>query len=155
MFCSRKINRKINYIHERALRLVYDDYHTPFEDLLRRNNTVSIHHRNIQQVATEMFKIKHKLGPQLLNDLFCEKAINTRSNVTFHRPNVKTVAYGDHSLRSFGPIVWDNVMPKSMKKISNIDDFKKNIKLWIPTNFPCRLCKTHIPNLGFATIVDL
>ena len=154
MFCSRKINRKINYIHERARRLVYDDYHTPFEDLLRRNNTASIHHRNIQQVAIEIFKIKHKLGPQLLNDLFCEKAIN-RSNVTFHRPNVKTVAYGDHSLRSFEPLVWDNMMPKSMKKISNIDDFKKNIKLWIPTNCPCRLCKTYIPNLGFATIVDL
>ena len=90
MFCSRKINRKINYIHERALRLVYDDYHTSFEDLLRRNNTMSIHHRNIQQVAIEMFKIRHKVGPQLLNDLFCEKKLSTRSNVSFQRHNVST-----------------------------------------------------------------
>ena len=34
MFCSRKMNKKINHIHERALRLVYDDYMTPFEELL-------------------------------------------------------------------------------------------------------------------------
>ena len=26
MFCSRQMNRKINHIHERALRFVYDDY---------------------------------------------------------------------------------------------------------------------------------
>ena len=44
MFCSRKISRRINYIHERALRLVYDDYMSSCEDLLRKDSTVSIHH---------------------------------------------------------------------------------------------------------------
>ena len=51
MFCSRQMNRKINYIHERALRLVYDDYTSSFNELLIKDNTVSIHHRNIQNVA--------------------------------------------------------------------------------------------------------
>ena len=102
-----------------------------------------------------MFKIRHKVGPQLLHDLFCEKTLSTRSNVSFHRPNVNTVAYGDQSLRSFGPIVWDNMMPEIMKEISNIDDFKRSIKSWIPINCPCRLCKDYIPKLGFATIDDL
>ena len=37
MFCSRKMNRKINHIDERALRLVYEDYTTPFDDLLVRD----------------------------------------------------------------------------------------------------------------------
>ena len=36
MFCSRKMNRKINYIHERALRLVYDDYESSFDELLSK-----------------------------------------------------------------------------------------------------------------------
>ena len=45
MFCSRKMNRKINHIHERALRLVYEDYTTSFKDLLLRDRSVSIHHR--------------------------------------------------------------------------------------------------------------
>ena len=49
MFCSRKLNRKINFIHERALRLVFDDYTSTFEQLLRKDNSVIIHHRNIQQ----------------------------------------------------------------------------------------------------------
>ena len=35
MFYSRKTNNRINKLHERALRLVYDDYESTFEDLLR------------------------------------------------------------------------------------------------------------------------
>ena len=44
MFCSRKMNRKINHIKERALRLVYDDYLSSFDELLRKDNSVCIHH---------------------------------------------------------------------------------------------------------------
>ena len=154
MFCSRRINRRINYTHERALRLVYDDYISSFEDLLRKDSTVSIHHRNVQKVAIEMYKIKYNVGPQLIDDLFCKKVLNTRSKASFHRANVRTVAYGEQSLRSFSPIVWDNMVPQSMKEIANIDDFKKCIKTWIPINCPCRLCKNYVPNVGFVTICD-
>ena len=101
-----------------------------------------------------MYKIKYNVGPQLIDDLFCKKALNTRSKASFHRPNVRTVAYGEQSLRSFGPIVWDNMVPQSMKEIANIDDFKKCIKTWIPINCPCRLCKEYVPNLGFVTICN-
>ena len=59
MYCSRKMNRKINVLHERALRLVYEDYTASFEDLLSRDKSVIIHHRNIQRVAIEMFKVKN------------------------------------------------------------------------------------------------
>ena len=86
MFCSRKINRRINYIHERALKLVYDDYISSFEDLLRKDSTVSIHHRNVQKVAIEMYKIKYNVGPQLIDDLFCKKALDTNPKHHFIEP---------------------------------------------------------------------
>ena len=62
MFCSRSMNNKINHIHERALRLVYQDYTTPFEVLLKKDGSLTFHHRNIHQVAIEMFKAKHELN---------------------------------------------------------------------------------------------
>ena len=65
MFHGRKLNHKINHIHERALRLVYNDYTCRFENLLLMDGSVSIHHRNIQKVATEMFKAKSILSPEL------------------------------------------------------------------------------------------
>ena len=41
MFCLRKMNKKINYIHERVL--VDNDYTNNFEDLLVNDKSESIH----------------------------------------------------------------------------------------------------------------
>ena len=70
IFCSRGINRKINHIHERALRLTYDDYTASFEELLKRDKSVSIHHRNLQYLAIEMYKVKNDLAPESFKNLF-------------------------------------------------------------------------------------
>ena len=85
MFCSRKMIRKINHIQERALRLVYDDYLSSFYVLLRKDNYVCIHHRNIQRVAIEMFKVKHKLYPDIVQSLFCQR--ETIMGIVFTSPN--------------------------------------------------------------------
>ena len=67
---SRKLNNKINAIHERALRITYGDRQPSFQHLLEKDNSVSIHHRNLQVLAPEMFKISRNLCPDLLNDIF-------------------------------------------------------------------------------------
>ena len=56
MFHSRGSNERINKIHERALRVVHNDYFSAFEELLLKDNSVSIHHRNLQVLVTEIFK---------------------------------------------------------------------------------------------------
>ena len=50
MFHSRKINNKIIHLQERSLRIMYDDYTRPFEDLLRKDNSFKIHH-NFQKTT--------------------------------------------------------------------------------------------------------
>ena len=52
MIHKRGFNNKINHIHERALRIVYNDY--SFEDLLNKDKSVTIHERNLQQLAIEI-----------------------------------------------------------------------------------------------------
>ena len=37
MFCSRSANNKISKLHERALRIVYDDCNSKFEKLLTKD----------------------------------------------------------------------------------------------------------------------
>ena len=109
MFCGRKLNRKINHIHERALRFVYDDYTSTFESLLEKDKSVSIHHRNIHRAAIEMYKVINNLSPGIIQDLFQKREISTlriQTN-TFIRPYVDTVYKGEDSLRNFGPIVWN------------------------------------------------
>ena len=70
MVChSRTFNNKINNLHERALRLVYDNMQSTFEMLLNIDKPVTIHHRNLQLLATELYKVHHGLPPELMNDI--------------------------------------------------------------------------------------
>ena len=58
MFHSRSISNKINRVHERVLRIVYNDFKSSFENLLEKDGTVSMHVKNLQKLATEMFKYR-------------------------------------------------------------------------------------------------
>ena len=58
MFHSRRLNNKINKLHERALRLVYKNKTLSFVKLLIMNNSFTVHHRNLQKLAIEMYKVK-------------------------------------------------------------------------------------------------
>ena len=75
MFHSRALNNKINSIHERALRITYNDSKSTFEELLNKDNSVSIHHRNFQVLAIKMFKIKNNMAPEFLNGIFQKRAL--------------------------------------------------------------------------------
>ena len=150
MFCSRQMNRKINHIHERALRIVYNDYTTTFDDLLRKDKSVSIHHRNIQYVAIEMYKVVNNISPLFVREIFEKNdMLLTRLGSDFVRPKVNSVYMGDNSLRIFGPIVWNNMIPAQYKSCSSLIEFKRAIKSWIPDNCPCRLCKRFVTGVGF------
>ena len=153
-FCTAGMDRKMNHIQERALRLVYEDYATPFEQLLTEDKSVTMHQKNIQRVAILMFKVKNNLCPSFIQEIFQlnEKVHNTRSNSDFLRPKVATVSWGDLSLRSFGPIVWNKMVPDELKKMTSFPAFKDKIKLWVPKDCPCKLCKTYVQGLGYVTL---
>ena len=149
MFClSRKLNNKINRIHERGLRIVYKDYTSSFEELLAKDESVCIHHKNIQRVALNMFKVKYDLCPEIVKEIFTLDA-NPRSTKTFLIPNVNSEYMGKLSLRWFGPVVWETMLPESFKSIDKLEKFQKEIKKWIPNNCECRLCKEYGAGIGF------
>ena len=56
MFHSKQFNNRINRIHEGALRITYKDYTSSFQDLLYNDKSVTIHIRNLQILATEIYK---------------------------------------------------------------------------------------------------
>ena len=67
---GRTLNNKINKLYERALGLVYDDRQLTLKELLNIDKSVTIHHRNLQVLATELYKVHHGLAPELMNDIF-------------------------------------------------------------------------------------
>ena len=96
MFHSRTLNNKINSIHERALRITFNDRKSSLEELLRKDNTVSIHHRNLQLLATEIFKIKNSMAPEMLSESFQNRtsSYNLRKNSSFYVRKVHSAYHG-------------------------------------------------------------
>ena len=150
MFHSRQLNTKINRLHERALRIVYKNPNLTFQQLLVLDKSFCIHHRNLQKLAVEMFKIKNKLVPTPMQELFPEydNIHNLRSERFWETFNVRTVGFGTETLLLRGMKTW-LLLPDEIRNSNTLSEFKTKIKNWTPTGCTCRLCKTFIHNLGF------
>ena len=70
MFQSKIMNSKMNHVHERALRLVYSDHFCSFDELLKKDRSFSIHHRNIQSLAVELYKFFHGFSASIMKNIF-------------------------------------------------------------------------------------
>ena len=70
MLHSLQNNNKIKHLHERYLRLIHNDKLTSYEEVLENDGPVSVHHRNMQSLATEMLQIKHGQFCEVVTDIF-------------------------------------------------------------------------------------
>ena len=141
MFHGRRANSKINHIHERALHIVYKNNVLSFEELLELDKSFKIHHRNIQSLAIELFKIKNNLSVTIMNNIFQPRAVsyNLRSQIDFTLPNKNSEHFGISSLRYMPAKVWDMV-PNDRKNVNDIETFKNNFRKSKPVNCHCKLC---------------
>ena len=124
MFHSRKLNGRISKLHEMTLRMVYQDYVSSFTELLEKDKSTTIHNRNIQLLATELFKVKNGLSPTFMNEIFVENAqhyYDLRKKTEFKRNNVKTVYNRTETLTFLGPRTWE-IVPDYIKK------FRRNLR---------------------------
>ena len=151
MYHSRSMNSRINRLHETCLRIICSDKSSSFEELLQKGESVTIHEKNIQKLATEMFKVFKNLLPPIVADLFevRQNNCNLKHRSYFSIPNVKSVYHGSESLSNLGPRIW-NLVPDNLKQLDDINSFKTEVKKWKPIDCPCRLCKSYIANVGFV-----
>ena len=130
MFHSRKLNNKINKLHERCLRIVYSDNTSSFEKLLETDNSVPVHHRNIQVFANELYKIVNGLLPEIKKEVlpFNENtSYNTSNKRKFYSRSIKSVAFGSETLSHMAPKIW-KLAPVEIKNVESVASFKRAIK---------------------------
>ena len=145
------MNNKINRIHGRALRLVYSDYSSNFDELRKKNGSFPIHDRIIQTLAIEIYKFFYGLSPSIMTNFFQVNTNNTyslRSRSELYWRNPKTVKYRTEiTIYYLAPKIWSFV-PEIIKSSKTLDIFKKKIRKWKP-DCPCHLCKTYLQHVGF------
>ena len=99
-FCSQKINNRMNRIRERALKIVYKDYILTFAEIFEEDGSVSIHIRNLQVLATKLFKARNNLSPPIVQHIFgtTETAYSLHTGTIFESRRIQTQRYGIGSL---------------------------------------------------------
>ena len=93
MFCGCLCNTKVNKVHERALRVVYNDLESTFEELLIKDNSFTIHQQNLHTLAIQIYKWYNNLDNEVEN-LFTASLRNSKLLV----PSIKSVLMGENSI---------------------------------------------------------
>ena len=104
------MNNSINTLHEKALRLAYTNKKTlSLDDLLKKDKSMKIHQKNLQILATEIYKVKNDLGPKVVADIFhfAEKPYNLRNNSIIQRQANRAGYFGTGSISSLAPKLWN------------------------------------------------
>ena len=72
MFCSKTANKEINRTNKRALRVLYEDHDSTFEQRLVKDGSITLHQKNLQNLITEVYKTTIQINPSYLGT-FCSK----------------------------------------------------------------------------------
>ena len=147
MFTSRYLNNALNNVHERALRLIYNDHEKLFNSISTENHLKTIHQKNL-----EIYKFQNGLSPQIMNDIFFSRQ-NIYSLRKFQELSTSTknmVNFGTETISYRGPQLW-NLIPDNIKSELTLELFKKKIRKWKCESCPCRMCKTYLQHIGFIS----
>ena len=148
--CNNSWQRKVCTRHskgvcERALRIACKDSGSNSV-----NKSLTIHQRNLQLLAIEIFKTKNNINPTFMKDVFAEKYnYNSLRNPNhLQLPTARTTIYGTENIQFRGCSLWSS-LPNSLKDSDTLQEFKKKIKQWNRMPCNCRMCKVYIKDLGF------
>ena len=91
------LNNKINNIHKEVLRIVYRDKKSNLQDLLQRDKSVSINMKNLQYLATEIYKVMKEVFLFQKNENYY-----LRSGTHLTNRNIDTVHFGSNTITNLG-----------------------------------------------------
>ena len=154
MFYSRKPNLFISSIHEKALSVTHQDYKSTFE-LLQKDNSETIHQRNLQVLATEIFMAKkcstaqNYEGNFWIKRAFFKLTLTGKFFCTRKYPYEKTTHYCIQSIKYLARNIW-YLIPDQIKPCGSLTKSENFFRSLSPSDCPCRWwCKTYIEKVGF------
>ena len=131
LMCSKVHLKKAEKIQCRALRFVYYDFKSPYEDLLSQGNHRSVSVILLHAIAIEVYKCLNELSPKYMTSMFENQfqhyEVRSRYNLKLKKFN--TLKYGYNSFTYLGAKVWNN-LPNCVKEAATITSFKTKLMNW-------------------------
>ena len=139
MFCKANLKQKQENIQKRALRFLYDDDESTYEELLNKAKKPTIEIRKLRTLATEIFKTINNLNPPYMKEIFTQNTIRNTERKRLLVKATNTKRYGTDSLKHLGPKIW-NCLPQDIKDSSSLFIFKSQINAWSGPSCNCAAC---------------
>ena len=141
-FCNESNTKKLEKIQERALRFIYNDDKSTYEELLMKSKMPSLRVRRLRFLAIHVYKTINKLNPVYLHDMITVKQnfYCFRYTNLVNIPRVNTTRYGLHSI-SYGAAKLWNQLPNDLRGEMGLNQFKSLINKWEGGGCSCNFCK--------------
>ena len=103
-FCGKQNNDKMEYIQERALRIVFNDHVSSYHELLSRAGIDTVLISRLKKVLIEVFKTVHGINNSATNTLFSVKPLPRviRNPYPVEQTLCNTTTYGLRSISYIG-----------------------------------------------------
>ena len=144
MFCRKGLNLKMQKIHHKTLKVIYQ-YNNTYKELLELSETVSIHQRHLRFLVAEVYKSISYLNPKFMCSFITHKEIpyNLRKGQVISLPPARSTYYRTNSLHFRGSLIW-NSLPSYIKFSRLVCEFKNNRKSFKNIDCCSLMCQTCI-----------
>ena len=128
-FCGLTEIHRMEKVHQRAIRFIYDDQTTAYHQLLDTHDLATLYTKRLRLICCEIYKTKHQLNPGYIKDILAPRPSSypSRKLDDLYVPSANQQSFGYNSFRIERPKLW-NTLPDSVKNAKDIDTFKLNIK---------------------------
>ena len=139
LWCGHTNTKKLEKVQFRALKFVYSDYYSTYEQLLLRANLPTLALGRIRKLAIEVYRIMKGMSPAYLLQTFNKQSakynLRNQTKIIYNCNN--STRNGLESFRHYGAKIW-NSLPETLRTVSDFKVFKTLIKTW---NGPvCKCC---------------
>ena len=140
--CGVQNTKKIEKIQFRALKFVFSDYTSSYDDLLDRAKMPSLELRRLRTIAIEVYKAYNNLSPGYISELFIRQTsgYNLRSGNAVRLRTNRTTNFGLHSFSHFGGMLW-NAIPNEARRNTDLKTFKNFLYTWSGPQCQCSFCR--------------
>ena len=142
-FCGLSEVHKMEKLHERCIRFIYNEYDKNYFDILNENKLMTLFAKRTLTMCCETYKTVNGLNAAYMKDIFDPRPSKypSRNKYDLYIPKVNQITYGYKSYRVQGAKIW-NFLPNEIKEIKSYDTFKKTINDIRMPFCSCQSCLT-------------
>lgn len=129
MHCGKTAAAKLEKLNKRAMRCIFNDNISTYEELLAKANMPSLQNRRIQDMCILIYKVIYATTPTPLSSLLSLRSNqrNLPSKMKLILPRANTSKYGLHTFRYYGPKMW-NSLQDELRAAPTIRNFVSQIR---------------------------